>query len=74
MSNVEGMHSVYLKKGLSEAKPSFDIRRFDIRYSAVCCSGHLKFHKVSGVPPQGENPQLLTTDCQIKDANRLCFL
>ena len=36
MSNVEGMNSVYLKRQ-SEAKPSFDILRFDIRYSAVRC-------------------------------------
>ena len=31
-------------KRLSKAKPPFDILRFDIRHSAVCCSGHLKFH------------------------------
>ena len=44
MSNVEGMYSVYFKKRLSKAKPPFDILRFDIRYFAVRCSGHLKFH------------------------------
>ena len=43
MSNVEGMNSVYLKR-LSEAKPSFEILRFDIRHSVVRCSGHLKSH------------------------------
>ena len=31
-------------KRLSKAKPPFDILRFDIRYSAVRCSGYLKFH------------------------------
>jgi hypothetical protein len=36
--NVEGMYSVYFKKRLSKAKPSFDILRFDIRHSAVRCS------------------------------------
>ncbi len=44
MSNVEVMYSVYFKKRLSKAKPPFDILRFDIRYSAVRCSGHLWFH------------------------------
>ena len=43
MSNVQGMNSVYLKRQ-SEAKPSFDILRFDIRYSAVRCSFRVKFH------------------------------
>ena len=38
MSNVEGMYSINLKKRLSRAKPSFEILRFDIRYSAVRCS------------------------------------
>jgi hypothetical protein len=42
MSNVEGMYAVYFKKRLSKAKPSFDILRFDIRYSAVRCYGQLK--------------------------------
>ncbi len=37
MSNVEGMYSIYFKKRLSEATPSFEILRFDIRYSAVRC-------------------------------------
>ena len=41
MSNVEGMNSVYLKR-LSEAKPPFEILRFDIRYSAVRCSVRVK--------------------------------
>ena len=50
MSNVEVMNSarreplcrtVYFKKRLSKAKPHFDILRFDIRHSAVRCSGHL---------------------------------
>ena len=36
------MNSVYLKR-LSEAKPSFEILRFDIRYSAVRCSVRVKF-------------------------------
>ena len=35
MSNVEVIYSVYFKKSLSEAKPPFEILRFDIRYSAV---------------------------------------
>ena len=44
MSNVEVMYSacrellcrtVYFKKRLSKAKPSFEILRFNIRYSAV---------------------------------------
>ncbi len=35
--NIEGMNSVYFKKRLSKAKPSFEILRFDIRYSAVRC-------------------------------------
>jgi hypothetical protein len=43
MSNVEAMYAVYFKKRLSKAKSHFDILRFDIRYSAVRCSGHLKF-------------------------------
>jgi hypothetical protein len=34
ISNVEGRCSVHLK-GMSAAKPSFEILRFDIRYSAV---------------------------------------
>ncbi len=44
--NVECRRDVFclFKKRLSKAKPSFDILRFDIRYSAVRCSGHLKFH------------------------------
>ena len=33
-----------LLKGLSKAKPPFDILRFDIRYSAVRCSVRVKFH------------------------------
>jgi hypothetical protein len=73
MSNVEGMYSacrellcrtVYFKKRLSKAKPPFDILRFDIRYSAVLCSGHLKLHmRVPGfqgseVPGYGfDNPE-----------------
>ena len=32
--NVEGVNSALLKR-LSKAKPSFEILRFDIRYSAV---------------------------------------
>jgi hypothetical protein len=39
--NIEVMYSVYFLKRLSEAKPHFDILRFDIRYSAVRCSIHL---------------------------------
>ena len=35
MSNVEVMYSAYFIMRLSEAKPHFDILRFDIRYSAV---------------------------------------
>jgi len=42
-SNVEVSYSVYSKKGLSKAKPPFDILRLDIRYSAVRCS--VQFHK-----------------------------
>jgi hypothetical protein len=38
MSNVEGMYSIYFIKRVSEAKPPFDILRFDIRYSTVRCS------------------------------------
>jgi hypothetical protein len=38
MSNVEVMYSVYFIIRLSEAKPPFEILRFDIRYSAVRCS------------------------------------
>ena len=37
------MNSGYLKR-LSEAKPSFEILRFDIRYSAVRGSVSMKFH------------------------------
>jgi hypothetical protein len=37
ISNVEGMYSIYFIKRLSAAKPSFEILRFDIRYSAVRC-------------------------------------
>ena len=37
MSNVEGMYSIYFIKRLSEAKPAFEILRFDIRNSAVRC-------------------------------------
>ena len=40
------MYSVYFRKRLSEAKPPFDIPRFNIQYSAVRCSGHPKFHEV----------------------------
>ena len=38
--NVECRRDVFclFKKRLSAAKPSFDILRFDIRYSAVRCS------------------------------------
>ena len=35
--NVEGMYSIYFIKRWSEAKPPFEILRFDIRYSAVRC-------------------------------------
>jgi hypothetical protein len=36
ISNIEGMNSVDSnKKRMSEAKPAFDILRFDIRYSTV---------------------------------------
>jgi len=39
--------SIFIKR-LSAAKPPFEILRFDIRYSAVRCSGqaesHTKFH------------------------------
>ena len=41
ISNVEVMYSVYFKKRLSEATPSFEILRFDIRYSAVRCYIHM---------------------------------
>ena len=44
MSNVEVMYSVYFKKRLSEATPSFEILWFDIRYSSVRCYIHMKFH------------------------------
>ncbi len=37
------MYSIYFKKRLSKAKPSFDILRFDIRYSAVRVSLVLRF-------------------------------
>jgi hypothetical protein len=37
MSNVEECILSILLKGLSKAKPHFDILRFDIRYSAVRC-------------------------------------
>jgi hypothetical protein len=55
MSNVEVMYSVYFKKRLSKTKPSFDILRFDIRYSAVRCSGQLRFQpmcRVSAIKKQ----------------------
>ena len=48
--NVEGMNSVFLNRQ-STAKPSFNILRFDIRYSAVRCFVRVKFHaglQVSG--------------------------
>jgi len=35
MSNVEGMYSVYFKKSVSEAIPSFDIRNSTFFGSAV---------------------------------------
>ena len=43
MSNVEGRYPV-VYKGLSRAKPTCEILRFDIRYSAVRCSVQMKFH------------------------------
>ena len=43
----ECIQSVLLK-GLSEAKPPFEILRFDIRNSAVRCFIHMQVHKVSG--------------------------
>ena len=43
------MNSVYLKR-LSEAKPSFGILRFDIRFSAVRCSFRVKFYTSVRVP------------------------
>ena len=51
MSNVEGMYSVFFKKRLSKAKPPFDIIRFDIRYSAVRCSGAVKLKYYFGIDP-----------------------
>ena len=38
--------SIFIKifKRLSEAKPPFEILRFDIRYSAVRCSDTVKIH------------------------------
>jgi len=46
MSNIEVMYSVYFKKKLSEAKPSFEILRFDIRYSAVRSYIHVVSYEV----------------------------
>jgi hypothetical protein len=45
MSNIEGMNSVDYINGLSEAKPPFNILRFDIRYSAVRCLTKLGHRK-----------------------------
>jgi hypothetical protein len=47
MSNVEGLYSVCFIERLSEAKPSFEILRFDIRYSAVRCSARLPAAKAT---------------------------
>jgi hypothetical protein len=44
MSNAEGMYTVYFIKGLSVAKPPFEILRFDIQDSAVRFFGNMKFH------------------------------
>ena len=45
--NVEYRRDVFclFKKRLSAAKPSFDILRFDIRYSTVRCSARLSAAK-----------------------------
>ncbi len=43
-----------LLKGLSKAKPHFDILRFDIRYSAVRCLKNLD-HRNSQFDPMGDN-------------------
>ena len=43
MSNVEGMYSVYFKKSLSEAIPSFDIHYSTFFGSAVRFSNSLSF-------------------------------
>ena len=53
MSNVEVRHSIYFIKGLSEAKPHFDILRFDIRYSAVRCLINLD-HRNNQFDPLGD--------------------
>jgi hypothetical protein len=45
MSNIEGMYSVYFILRQSEAIPSFDILRFDIRYSAVLCFSNFSFKR-----------------------------
>jgi hypothetical protein len=59
MSKVEGMYSIYfIKKGLSEAIPSFDIRHSTFCGSLRFAFNFMKFHKTANLhfiaPDTGE--------------------